>query len=425
MRVPSGAVVLAVAVVLLLAAAAVFVLPEALVPSSARLTDAERYGLENSVRTTLLQAIGGALLLAGAFFTWRQVLISQRQLDVARQGQVTERFTRAIDQLGSDSTDVRVGGIYALESLAGAAEDQRVQVVEVLAAFVRVHAPRDPEAEAEVGEGPDEEPLVDPVRGPVWLPLRRRLPDVQVALQVIGRLRNGRDPVLMLSDTDLRRSDLRRTCLVRAWLTGSSLRVADVRGADLRRARLTGSDLSGLEAAGATLEHAALEGVRLRRANLSGCNLREADLRHADLTGAVLTGAQVAGAKLEGAVLDWADLRGVDLGGAVGLTPGQTEGAFTDQGPALPEGTLARARTLAARARTLAIAAPHWEESVMELSRLLDGDRAAAERALVDCIGCGDALMTRRIAVRLLVQAMSEGRREDPSPHLEDAKQQT
>ena len=31
-----------------------------------------------------------------------------------REGQITERFTRAIDQLGNEKLDVRLGGIYAL-----------------------------------------------------------------------------------------------------------------------------------------------------------------------------------------------------------------------------------------------------------------------------------------------------------------------
>ena len=35
------------------------------------------------------------------------------QVRLTEQGQVTDRFTRAVDQLGSDKQDVRLGGIYA------------------------------------------------------------------------------------------------------------------------------------------------------------------------------------------------------------------------------------------------------------------------------------------------------------------------
>ena len=40
------------------------------------------------------QILGGTALLSGLYFTWRT-------LKVNREGQITERFTRAIDQLGA------------------------------------------------------------------------------------------------------------------------------------------------------------------------------------------------------------------------------------------------------------------------------------------------------------------------------------
>jgi hypothetical protein len=80
-------------------------------------------------------------VLAGVFFTYRQAQTGRRQLEVAQQGQVTERFTRAIDQLGNTNLDVRLGDIYALERIANDSPQDRATVAEVLTAFVRGHAP--------------------------------------------------------------------------------------------------------------------------------------------------------------------------------------------------------------------------------------------------------------------------------------------
>ena len=44
--------------------------------------------LQNSIRATLLQALGGILVMVGAVATWRQVRIS-------RDGQITDRLTHA------------------------------------------------------------------------------------------------------------------------------------------------------------------------------------------------------------------------------------------------------------------------------------------------------------------------------------------
>src|SRR5829696_6253474 len=86
-----------------------------LVAAPAWLVDGEQLResqVQNEVRTTLLQGLGGAFLLMGAFFTYRQV-------HTAREGQITERYSRAIDQLGRvEQLDVRLGGIYALERIA-------------------------------------------------------------------------------------------------------------------------------------------------------------------------------------------------------------------------------------------------------------------------------------------------------------------
>ena len=102
MRRPAGwPITLAIAAVLALAC--VLVVPPVLHPplSSADLegvASAEKRielqqaqdKLRDDVRATLLQGIAGLLLL-GAFATWRQVQIS-------REGQITERFSRAIEQ---------------------------------------------------------------------------------------------------------------------------------------------------------------------------------------------------------------------------------------------------------------------------------------------------------------------------------------
>jgi hypothetical protein len=125
---------LLVVLVVTLLATCVFVLPGVLVPTRVeaageipaverlRLQN-ERLKLRNDVRTTMLQAMGGAFFLVTALLTWRQ-------LQLNREGQITERFTRAIDQLGSDDKlDVRLGGIYALERIANDSSTERGAIV--------------------------------------------------------------------------------------------------------------------------------------------------------------------------------------------------------------------------------------------------------------------------------------------------------
>ena len=71
----------------------------------------------------------GAVGLIGLYFTWQNTRQAQkstkRTLELTEQGQITDRFTKAIDQLGKtdDNNDkrigeIRLGGIYALAQIA-------------------------------------------------------------------------------------------------------------------------------------------------------------------------------------------------------------------------------------------------------------------------------------------------------------------
>jgi hypothetical protein len=97
----------------------------------------DRLKLQNDLRTTLLQGLGGLAVLGGAYFAARQLQTGREQLRVAQEGQVTERFTRAIEQLGSAELDVRLGGIYALERIARDSPSDRATIEEVLTLAVR------------------------------------------------------------------------------------------------------------------------------------------------------------------------------------------------------------------------------------------------------------------------------------------------
>jgi hypothetical protein len=102
---------------------------------------------------------------------------AREQLGVAEQGQITERYTRAIDQVGHNQLDVRIGGIYALERIARDSSADRATVGEVLTAFVRTLAPWPPSL-------PGQYRATVPIdRVPE---LQARAPDVQAALTVLG-----------------------------------------------------------------------------------------------------------------------------------------------------------------------------------------------------------------------------------------------
>jgi hypothetical protein len=87
-------------------------------------------------------AARGRLLTFGAgLFALGALVYTARNFSLSREGQVTDRYTKAIEQLGSEKLDVRIGGIYALERVARDSVRDHPTVIEVLTAFLREHFP--------------------------------------------------------------------------------------------------------------------------------------------------------------------------------------------------------------------------------------------------------------------------------------------
>jgi hypothetical protein len=275
------------------------VLPTFLVRPHSELDREKLLKARNDVRTAGIQIVGGTALLAGLLFT-------NRTLGLNQQGQITDRFTKATDQLGSEKLSTRLGGIYSLERIARDSKPDQGPVMEVLTAFVRDHAGA-PTATSTVGSSTTTTPIPPT--------------DVQAALTVVGRRIGDNDPPDYTLDLD--RSNLSKAILSNADFSGAILERADLSLVDLADANVSGAILTG-----ADLSLVNLTRANLTLAHLSGANLSRADLENADLTGADLRGAD----------LRVADLTGADLRGAVDLSQDQVNSAFTDRSTKLPRG---------------------------------------------------------------------------------------
>jgi hypothetical protein len=166
----------------------VFVVPGQLVQPNDVPDITERSKQRQDERRILLQTLTGVLVLGGAFVAWRQLLVT-------REGQITERFTRAIDQLGDDKVEVRLGGIYALERLARDSRVDERTITEVLCAYVRHRSPRRENRERAhsrsswlswIGSFPRLPANRREAEGAQMPPLQARAGDVQAAMTVLG-----------------------------------------------------------------------------------------------------------------------------------------------------------------------------------------------------------------------------------------------
>lgn len=295
--------------------------------------------VENSYRATLAQIIGGFALLLGLYFTWKSVV-------TAKESQITELFTRAInqlgaiDQFGNPAIEIRLGGIYALEKISIQSKKDHWPVMNILTAYIRKNSPID-ESEGfgylskyskvfnfespengsigkdtelknsykdsdiftfPLGNGSKDNLDIDSMKWGSLNPLNKKLKkvsvdnlDIQAILTVIGRRKyssvNGEPDLLDIRDVDLPGADFPGANLDFTLFTGTNLKNSNLIMASLK---------------GAFLQFTNLEGAFLQFANLKGANLEDAYLKDANLEDANLKDAN-----LEGAILDGTNLRGV------------------------------------------------------------------------------------------------------------------
>lgn len=247
--------------------------------------------LQNNVRSALLQMCAGLLVVIGAAATWWQVQVN-------REGQLTDRFTKAVEQIGSDKVDVRIGGIYALKRIAVNSPADRDTVQFILGAFIRNNSPRG-----------DDDGLPEERR---WLLIAH--PDIQTAVEVLAqrisfpRHRADRPSTRRKFPDDkklyLSRVNLRGVQVYQGGLINTQLRHSDLAHSWMQGTVLDGSDLKSADLRGSFLRETSFVDANLALAHLSGADLRDADLRRADLRGTDLRDADLTGARLEGALVD-------------------------------------------------------------------------------------------------------------------------
>jgi hypothetical protein len=265
--------------------------------STGGLKPSDRLAEVGRVRTALLACLAGGIAIIGAVYTARTFALN-------RHGQITDRFTRAIDQLGSPQIDVRLGGIYALARIAQESPADHWPIMEILTAYVREHSKVDP-----ASTQPDSAPGTD-VQAILSVISQRRVEHDGPRRLDLSRVRLGQ---AVLGGAKLAGANFSETDLSGAQVVNGDFRGADFTSADLSGAQVFVSDFSGAVFTSADLSKAMMGNVDFSQAELIDTNLERASLHRANMPWVHAIGANLRGAVLMGATLRWAHLDGANL----------------------------------------------------------------------------------------------------------------
>lgn len=311
LKIPSARLVTGVIGVAIMAAFTLWRVPKWQVSNLADLSRSDLFEQENEARRTLAQIIGGVVLLGGLFYTAENIRVAQRTQDLTRQGQITDRFTKAVDQLGKADQEgtlnnlaIRLGGIYALERISKESQEDYWPIMELLTAFARENAGfRDHYRKEHLSE----------IR-----------PDISAIIVVLGRRKLEYEAIEQ-------HLDLRRTNLSYCITPRGNFEKALFDDSDLTNAVFDGADMAGASFSDAALQSAHFNGADLKRALFYPGTLdifEGVDLKNPS--------TWPEAARNRSPIFDRTDLRGADLTGAVGLRCDDIRSARIDSGTKLP-----------------------------------------------------------------------------------------
>lgn len=236
--------------------------------------------LEDDTRKTFAQIVGGIVILLGLIFTYNTFRLQQDTYRLQQEGQYTDRFTKAIAQIGDEKLEVRLGGLYALERIAKDSPKDHWTVIEVISAFIRERAKKREEAikNTEINSNNNLNNNTDSQNKSSKIAT-----DIQAALTIIGRRK-------IEQDSKTERIDLSRTDLSNADLSNADFSNANLYNVNLSKTNLTNTNLSGAFLFNSDLSFSKLFYTNLNKADIGEVNLDHVQLVGVDLRGTILIG---------------------------------------------------------------------------------------------------------------------------------------
>lgn len=303
--------------------------------------------------------LGGAVALLVAFGQLRTARMRhEAQTDADMQRRITESFMKAVEQLGSQKLEVRLGGIFSLERISIESAPEYWTVMETLCAFVRQRSPWLPSSAERDSIFND----VDPREAS----REKRFPsDAQAVLTVLGRRDDRRSPrrerlpptptkrylKLDLSYTDLRGArfidhpehskNFSEIDFTRSNLQGVAFYDINFSQSDFSEADLEGVDFNECDFSHATFDGACMQRLVVNGANFNTATFVDTSFANSRIRSTTAIAANFFRASFRECVLDdlrWdgANVAGADFSGAM-LSSSMLDDTEGDMRTKLPE----------------------------------------------------------------------------------------
>lgn len=248
----------------------------------------DRIILENSIYSALIQAISGAFFFVTAYFTYLNIRTSEKK-------HLSERFTKAVEQLGSGNTAIIIGGICTLEQIFLDSRTYEKVILSILAEFIKFSSPNIKGNNSSIK--PEVQSAVSTLARCLQLSTTHSSKEYIINLDNVN-LKNSDLKGFNLSAVSLNDSDLSYASLKMTILNGASLENINFTASDLSYSKLNNCFISGGNFSSAILDHAELNSLNQINQTIDKVSFRDASLDHTCLNNSILINADFVRAKL-------------------------------------------------------------------------------------------------------------------------------
>ena len=275
--------------------------------------------VDKETEATIISIVGGVIAIVGLILFYQRLKKQEEQIDLQRKQRTDDRFTTAVELLGSSETSARTGAIYSLYHLAIEDKKYRKEVSQILCSHIRSKT-NEADYKKEHNKRPSNE-----IQSTIDLLLKNQ--DGNKGLYCQDFAKEKSFPQANFKYAYLVKANFRS-----AQCQGANFSCAQCQGANFTFAQCQGAYFNHAQCQGAYFIHAKCQGADFSDAQCQGAYFLNAKCQGADFNEAQCQGAYFRFAQCQGAYFRFAQCQGADFRSAqcqgANFSEAQCQGAY-------------------------------------------------------------------------------------------------
>ena len=263
--------------------------------------------VNKETEATIISIVSGVIAIVGLILFYQRLKKQEEQIDLQRKQRTDDRFTTAVELLGSSETSARTGAIYSLYHLAIEDKKYRKEVAQILCSHIRSKT-NEPDYKEEHKDRPSNE-----IQSTIDLLLKNQDGNKGLYCQDFAKEKNfpqANFEYAYLVKADFYEAQCQGAIFNRAQCQGAKFYEAQCQGANFTFAQCQGACFYHAQCQGAYFSVAQCQGAKFSTAQCQGAGFNHAKCQGTDFRFAECQEANFNEAQCQGAIFNQAQCQG-------------------------------------------------------------------------------------------------------------------